>query len=121
MNEILRVIRTDDAEHYAWGDACDGWRLLERPDLSVKRERVPPGCGETPHRHSQARQFFFVLAGEATLELEGRLLAFGPGEGVHVPPGLPHRFVNRSRADVEFLVVSAPTTADDRTEVEHAG
>jgi len=112
-----RVVRAADADRYSWGDVCDGWRLVERPGLSVKRERVPPGAGETPHLHSRARQFFFVLAGEATLELGARTIAFGPGEGVEVPPGLGHRFVNRSSTDVHFLVISAPSTAGDRTEV----
>jgi len=121
MTDDLRVIRTEDAEHYLWGGVCDGWRLLEGADLGVKRERVPPGGGETPHFHSRARQFFFVLVGEATLELDGRCLVFGAGEGVHVPPGVRHRFANRSSADVEFLVVSAPSTAGDRTEVPSAG
>lgn len=121
MTEEPRVVRTESAEHYVWGSACDGWRLLERADLSVKLERVPPGAGETRHLHLRARQFFFVLAGEATLEIEGRHLVFGAGEGVHVPPGLRHRFSNRSTADVDFLVVSAPSTAGDRAEVEGAG
>lgn len=121
MTEELRVIRRESADHYLWGGTCDGWRLLERGDLSVKRERVPPGAGETRHLHSRARQFFFVLAGEATLEIEGRRLVFGAGEGVHVPPGVRHRFFNRSSADVDFLVVSAPSTTGDRTEVEDAG
>ena len=38
-----RVVRAADADPYSWGDVCDGWRLVERPGLSVKRERVPPG------------------------------------------------------------------------------
>ena len=41
-----------NAEHYVWGDGCDGWRLLDRPDLSVIEERIPPGRGEVVHFHS---------------------------------------------------------------------
>ena len=37
------------AQHYRWGDACDGWRLLNRPNLSVMQERIPPGAGEVSH------------------------------------------------------------------------
>lgn len=115
MSDELRAVRPEGANRYSWGGVCDGWRLVERPDLSVKRERVPPGAGETPHRHGAARQFFFVLSGEATLELDGRALTFGAGEGVEVPPGTPHRFCNRGAQEVHFLVVSTPSTANDRT------
>lgn len=29
------------AEHYRWGQDCDGWRLPQGPDLSVIQERSP--------------------------------------------------------------------------------
>lgn len=31
------------ARHYAWGGDNDGWHLVQRTDLSVIAERVPPG------------------------------------------------------------------------------
>ena len=42
-----------NAEHYTWGDACDGWHLLRDPTLSVIRERVPPSAGEVKHYHAR--------------------------------------------------------------------
>lgn len=108
-------IRT--ARHYAWGPACDGWHLLDDAALSVIEERVPPGVGETRHRHGRARQFFYVLAGEATLELEGRVHRLAAGEGLHVPPGAAHQLRNDAGGDLRFLVVSAPRSHGDRSEV----
>ena len=35
--------------------------MLNRPELSVIQERVPPGDRERRHLHSKARQFFYVL------------------------------------------------------------
>ena len=103
------------AEHYVWGDACDGWRLLTHADLAVIEERVPPGRREVRHVHARARQFFYVLSGTATLEIDGTVIVFSTGQGVHVPPGVPHRFSNDGPSDVVFLVVSSPSTAGDRT------
>jgi len=111
-----RVSDIDSAPHYTWGQACDGWRLLDEPGLSVIQERVPPLAGEAPHFHVRARQFFYVLSGTASMEFEGEAISFGAGQGLHVPPGTRHRFVNRSDSDVVFLVVSSPTTAGDRVE-----
>ncbi|MEP7352724.1 MAG: cupin domain-containing protein [Acidobacteriota bacterium] len=109
-----------NSEHYNWGDSCDGWRLLQRTDLSVIQERVPPGSAEINHYHHQARQFFFVLSGQATLEFKDDSITFDAGQGVHVEPGREHRFVNHSANDVEFLVISCPSTAGDRTNVQLA-
>lgn len=102
------------ARHYRWGEVCDGWHLLERQDLSVISERVPGGAGETRHRHRRARQFFYILEGEAVMELGGRDVALRAGQGLEIPPGAPHRFRNDSRAEVDFLVISMPTTRGDR-------
>jgi hypothetical protein len=48
------------AEHYVWGNGCDGWHLLKTEGLSVIKERVPPGESERAHLHTKARQFFFI-------------------------------------------------------------
>jgi mannose-6-phosphate isomerase-like protein (cupin superfamily) len=105
------------AEHYRWGGNCDGWHLLKHDDLSVIRERVPPGAAEARHRHARSRQFFYVLEGEALLEVDGVRHALRPGMGLHVPPGAAHQFRNESGADVQFLVVSSPRSHGDREEV----
>lgn len=105
------------AEHYTWGGACDGWRLLSRADLSVIEERVPPGHGEVPHFHSRARQLFYVLSGRLRIDLPDNSADLGPGEGLEIPPLTIHRVHNPFEADATFLVVSAPTTLGDRTNV----
>jgi mannose-6-phosphate isomerase-like protein (cupin superfamily) len=109
------MISRDNAEHYTWGDGCDGWRLVDRPDLSVIHERMPAGTAEVRHFHRAARQFFFVLAGVATLEIDGRREVLRAQQGVEVPPGAPHQIFNASGQEVEFLVISHPTTHGDRT------
>ena len=47
-----------NAEHHLWGNACDGWRLLNREEVSVIEERVPAGSAEVMHYHQISRQFF---------------------------------------------------------------
>ena len=104
------------AEHYAWGDGCDGWLLLDGDDLTVIEECVPSGKSETRHRHASARQFFYVLSGEASLEIEGQQHVLRAREGIHVPAGAAHQLRNAGAADVRFLVVSSPNSHGDRSE-----
>ena len=110
-------IGIDSAEHYAWGEACDGWHLLKLDGFSVIRERVPPGASETRHRHARARQFFYVLDGAAVIEVDGTRHEISAGQGLHVPPGAAHQFRNESADDVHFLVVSVPKSHGDREKV----
>jgi mannose-6-phosphate isomerase-like protein (cupin superfamily) len=107
----------DTARHYVWGGACDGWHLLEGDDLSVIEERVPPGAAEARHRHARSRQFFYVLEGLATLELDGTTYVLRRSEGLHIPPGAAHQLRNESQGDLRFLVVSAPKSHGDREDV----
>jgi mannose-6-phosphate isomerase-like protein (cupin superfamily) len=105
----------NNATHYTWGDYCDGWRLVDREDLSVIHERMPPGTSEQRHYHSHSRQFFFVLTGQATFEVNGQIEVVSQQEGLEVPPRTRHQIFNRSDTFLEFLVISQPTTAGDRT------
>jgi len=107
-----------NAEHYRWGQVCDGWRLLDRSDLSVIQERIPPGAGEIRHCHRHARQLFFVLAGELSIELGEQQFRLSTGDSLEVRPGDPHRVRNHGQIDASFLVVSAPSTQGDRLDLE---
>ena len=111
---MTRTVSRETGEHYQWGTGCDGWHLVRRPGTSVIQERMPPGTAEVRHFHRAAWQFFFVLAGTATLELDGVCHELRVREGLEVPAGAPHQMRNESGADVEFLVFSQPPSHGDR-------
>ncbi len=110
----MGTVSTGNAEHYRWGQGCDGWHLLAGDDLSVIEERMPPGTSESRHRHVHARQFFYVLDGELVLEVEGVTHRLQPGQGLHVPPGVAHQVRNDGDVDVRMMVISAPRSHGDR-------
>ena len=112
--ELPAPISHTSAEHYAWGQQCDGWHLLKQEGLSVIEERMPPGASEERHRHARSRQFFFVLAGELEIEMEGTVHVIAPGAGIEVPPGAAHIAANRGAEPLRFLLVSQPPTHGDR-------
>ena len=107
-----------NAEHYLWGDNCDGWHLVKSQDLSIIHERMPAHTSEVRHYHQHARQFFYVLSGVATIEVDGKEITLKPHEGIEVPPLVPHQMFNKSNNEVEFLVTSQPTSKGDRVLVD---
>jgi mannose-6-phosphate isomerase-like protein (cupin superfamily) len=114
---VLRVTSNANAEHYVWGNQCDGWHLVRTPSLGVIAERMPAGTFEVAHRHNKAQQFFFVLSGELTLESNGVRVTIRAREGAHVAPMVVHQALNVSDAAVEFLVISEPPSHGDRVNV----
>ncbi len=116
-----KIISVANAEHYKWGGPtatdCDGWYLQRSAGLNVIEELMPPGTAETRHLHRHARQFFYVLAGELTLEVEHHDFVLHAGEGLEIAPGQEHQAMNRSAKDARMLVVSQPPSHGDRVEV----
>lgn len=113
----MKAIDISTGEHYRWGEGSEGWHLLKREDLSVIEERVPPGDKEQRHYHSRSRQFFYIIRGEAVIEIDGKRVELRERQGAEVPPGAAHQFRNESNAEVVFLVVSAPMSHGDRVNV----
>jgi len=105
------------AEHYNWGNQCDGWHLVKNNELSIIHERMPAKTAEVNHYHHQAQQFFFVLSGTATIDIAGKISVLQKNEGIEVPPLTPHQMRNDSEDDVEFLVISQPNSRGDRTQL----
>lgn len=107
-------VSKDTAEHYVWGEVCDGWHLVRSAALTVIEERMPPGSEEQRHWHQRAQQYFYVLEGELTMQFDERAVALTPGQGIEIAPGVPHQAKNVSGADVGFLVISQPPSHGDR-------
>ena len=117
----MEPISAKTAEHYVWGDGCDGWHLVRTDELSVIEERMPPGTAEQRHMHERSRQFFYVLSGELTIELEGEVNLLIPGMGLEVAPRQAHQVMNFSGTNAVFLVVSQPPGRVDRIVVGPLG
>jgi mannose-6-phosphate isomerase-like protein (cupin superfamily) len=91
---VTEPISTATADHYVWGEICDGWHLVRTGDLSIIEERMPPGSAEQRHWHQHARQFFYVLEGELTMQFDDRATVL--------------------KTDTRFLVISQPPSHGDR-------
>jgi mannose-6-phosphate isomerase-like protein (cupin superfamily) len=116
MTTERNAIDIAGAEYYAWGEGCDGWHLLKNESLSIIQERVPAGKSEKPHFHKASTQFFYVLDGEAVIITDSRRVILKRHQGLEIPPGVVHQFINASAHDVSFLVISTPKSHGDRHE-----
>jgi mannose-6-phosphate isomerase-like protein (cupin superfamily) len=87
---------------------------VKQESVSVIEEKMPAGTAEERHRHARARQFFYVLSGALTFEMEGVTHVLAAGSGIEVPPGAAHTAANTGPEESRFLVVSLPPAHGDR-------
>ena len=103
-----------NAEHYRWGHECDAWHLVKDPQFTVIEELMPPGSAEVRHYHKKAQQFFYVLAGEAIMDVEGNPVLLAAGSGIRILPGVWHQIRNPSSSALRLLVISHPPSHGDK-------
>lgn len=116
-------VSTATADHYQWPSAisaqtCDGWHLHRSDALSVIEESMPPSTAEHRHLHQRTTQFFYVLAGELTIELDGEEHRLPSFTGLTVAAQMAHQVFNRGKEDAHFLVISHPPSHGDRIPVD---
>lgn len=107
-----------NASHYKWDNNCDTWLLVNSPELSVKEELIPAGEAELLHYHNYAQQFFYLTVGMAFFKLNDDAISPKPGEGVIIPPDAKHSIANKAETELKFLVISQPTTENDRINIQ---
>ena len=93
-------VRTDRAAH------GEPWQEFIRvPDLYTGLYEIPVGGedGQSPHDHDEV---YHILAGRATLIVEGERVAVGPGSVIYVAKAKMHRFVDIIE-DLSILVFFA--------------
>ncbi len=113
-NSEMNVKTIENSEHYIWGNRCDGWHLLKTDSLSIIHERMPANTSESLHFHKNAQQFFYILEGIATFEIEGELFEVTKNQGFHIKPNYKHRILNNTSVELKFLVISEPKSHGDR-------
>ena len=56
----MKKVDRQSASQYLWQEICDGWHLVERDDLSIIAEKMPPNTSEDMHPKAFPA-FLFVL------------------------------------------------------------
>ena len=99
----------DVVDVQALADACaDRWynQTLCRVNDAVVRLGVFLGEYHW-HKHDADDEFFYVIEGCLTVDLEGRTVELAPGQGIVVPRSVSHR----TRAEVRTVVLMIETAA----------
>jgi mannose-6-phosphate isomerase-like protein (cupin superfamily) len=92
--------------------------ILDRTNAPVEKQslaeaRVPTGAATERHYHKLSEEFYFILEGTGTMELDGEQREIGPGDCVLIPSGAWHTI--KASSDLRFLCCCAPPYSHDDT------
>jgi quercetin dioxygenase-like cupin family protein len=76
--------------------------------MAIFYHAVAPMSGPPLHRHSREDEWFYVLDGELTVEIDGQRIVLRKGGSAFAQRGTVHTIQNFTDAPVEVLVVVMP-------------
>ena len=74
---------------------------------------VPPGGGPGPHVHTREDETFYLVDGTIEFLLGEEIVVAGPGDFVHVPRGVVHRFRNAGTEEARIVLTFTPSGIED--------
>ncbi len=92
--------------------------ILDRANAPVEQQSlaeatVPAGNTTERHHHKLSEEFYFLLEGEGTMEIEGGSREVGTGDAILIPAGAWHQIT--ATKDLRFLCCCAPPYSHDDT------
>jgi mannose-6-phosphate isomerase-like protein (cupin superfamily) len=115
--------RPSEREPYV---ALDGSTVVElvRPEdgssrLSVAWARVEAGRRTWRHLHRSSDEVYYILRGEAMIQVGLEVVAARPGQVVFIPAGTEH-LIQAPAGTVDLLCLCAPPYSDEDTELLEA-
>ncbi|MBK1882644.1 cupin domain-containing protein [Luteolibacter pohnpeiensis] len=80
---------------------------------SLAAADLPEGTSTQRHYHKKSEEFYYILSGIATMEIDGEKTQVGPGDAILIPPGAWHQI--HAEEALNFLCCCSPPYSHDDT------
>jgi mannose-6-phosphate isomerase-like protein (cupin superfamily) len=112
------VQNLSDQQPFTTKDGSTIRSILDRTNAPVRNQslaeaRVPAGTATQRHYHKLAEEFYFILEGRGSMDLDGEIRQVCPGDCILIPPGAWHTI--SVKEDLRFLCCCAPPYAHEDT------
>lgn len=82
---------------------------------SLAQATVPSGSATQRHYHQRSEEFYYILSGRGSMEIDGEIREVGPGDAILIPPGAWHQITAGVAAPLVFLCCCAPAYSHEDT------
>jgi quercetin dioxygenase-like cupin family protein len=76
--------------------------------VAIFQQNVPPMSGPPLHRHSREDEWFYVLEGQITIQVDGQRTILRAGDSAFAPRGTVHTYQNFGVVPARHLVMVTP-------------
>lgn len=118
----VMIIQARDAQiPFTTADGSTIRSLLDHTNAPVENQSLaeaslPPGGATQRHYHRISEEFYYILEGRGTMEIDGEAREVGPGDAILIPAGAWHQIRSQKEGDsLRFLCCCAPPYAHDDT------
>lgn len=117
----MEIRQLSDQPPFVTKDGSTIRSILDRSNAPVEKQSlaeatVSAGNATERHYHKVSEEFYFLLEGEGTMEVDGENREVRPGDAVLIPAGAWHEIT--ATKDLRFLCCCAPPYSHDDTYFE---
>src|SRR5712691_3426539 len=106
MSAATRFLRRDPAEVQPWAETCGQIRcLIEEKDGAAGEVHQVEIHDAKLHYHQRTDEFYYVIDGQGTMQLDNQAIELHRGVVVYVPRGVKHK----ASGKLAVLVVCVPS------------
>jgi mannose-6-phosphate isomerase-like protein (cupin superfamily) len=97
----------DRAEPFTTKDGSTIRELMRAANQSLAEATLEPGQQTERHYHAASEELYYIVEGEAEMEIDNEHARVGPGDAILIPPGAWHQ-ITAGGGEVRFLCCCAP-------------
>jgi mannose-6-phosphate isomerase-like protein (cupin superfamily) len=109
----MRVESLATAAPFTTKDGSTIRELHHTEEQSLAEATLEPGQATERHYHARTEEIYFLLDGEAEMEVDGERRRVGPGDAVLIPARAWHQI--HAAAPLRFLCCCAPPYSHEDT------
>jgi len=107
-----------DQQPFTTKDGSTIRSILDRTNAPVELQSlaeatIPAGGSTARHHHKLSEEFYFILEGSGSMELDGMERSVGPGDAILIPRGAWHQI--SATSTIRMLCCCAPPYAHEDT------
>jgi len=117
----MTIRQLSEQKPFTTADGSTIRSILDSSNASVEKQslaeaRLAAGGETQRHYHQLSEEIYFMLEGEAWMEVDGDERKIGPGDAILIPPRAWHQV--KAITDIQFLCCCAPVYSHEDTYFE---
>ena len=122
----MEIVNRSQSAPFITKDGSEIRSILDRTNSgatnqSLAEATLAPGARTEPHLHPRTEEIYYILRGTGQMAVGTEERQVGPGDGILIPPGMPHTIRNVGTEPLVFLCCCAPPYSDEDTRLEPRG